>query len=253
MSRRSRNLAARYVAFAVAWVFAVALLAGPAAPVSSTIEVCHFPPGIPDDFHTITISESALPAHLEHGDRSGACNALCASICDDGDACTVDDTADCEQVGCPTVSTPVDCDDSLGCTEDSCDSVQGCQHVPIICGLDETCNPNLGICLPNIGECPCWGDVADLLECQVPSGNQLVTCVVVDEPEVTALGTTSAGATFVTGVSVVADQFGGDGVFECTTACADSTSAFLDVTDEEASTCSAHIRFAIEHFGCPFP
>jgi len=39
------------------------------------VEVCHIPPGHPENAHTITISENALSAHLEHGDRIGACES----------------------------------------------------------------------------------------------------------------------------------------------------------------------------------
>ncbi len=37
------------------------------------VELCHVPPGDPDAQHTITIGESAVDAHLEHGDLLGAC------------------------------------------------------------------------------------------------------------------------------------------------------------------------------------
>jgi Tol biopolymer transport system component len=37
------------------------------------ITICHIPPGNPENAHEITISESALPAHLAHGDYAGAC------------------------------------------------------------------------------------------------------------------------------------------------------------------------------------
>jgi len=36
-------------------------------------EVCHVPPGNPDNAHTICISASALDAHIAHGDYLGAC------------------------------------------------------------------------------------------------------------------------------------------------------------------------------------
>ena len=72
------------------------------AVAAPKVEVCHFPPGNPDNFHTIRISANALSVHLAHGDTNGACNAVCAQICDDGDACTIDDTDDCEQLGCPS-------------------------------------------------------------------------------------------------------------------------------------------------------
>ena len=37
------------------------------------VTICHIPPGNPDNPQTITVSENALPAHLEHGDSLGAC------------------------------------------------------------------------------------------------------------------------------------------------------------------------------------
>jgi hypothetical protein len=42
------------------------------------VDVCHIPPGNPDNAHTITISENALDAHLEHGDKIGACDSTAA-------------------------------------------------------------------------------------------------------------------------------------------------------------------------------
>lgn len=38
------------------------------------VDVCHIPPGNPENAHTITISENAVEAHLEHGDYLGACD-----------------------------------------------------------------------------------------------------------------------------------------------------------------------------------
>ncbi len=38
------------------------------------VTICHIPPGNTDNPHTITISESALDAHLAHGDTIGACD-----------------------------------------------------------------------------------------------------------------------------------------------------------------------------------
>jgi len=38
------------------------------------IVICHYPPGNPDARHTITIDESALDAHLAHGDTIGPCS-----------------------------------------------------------------------------------------------------------------------------------------------------------------------------------
>lgn len=38
-------------------------------------EVCHIPPGNPENAHTICVSASALDAHEAHGDYLGACEA----------------------------------------------------------------------------------------------------------------------------------------------------------------------------------
>lgn len=37
------------------------------------VTICHVPPGNPSNAHTIEISYSALPAHILHGDKVGAC------------------------------------------------------------------------------------------------------------------------------------------------------------------------------------
>ncbi len=37
------------------------------------VTICHIPPGNPDNAHTIEIDESALAAHLAHGDSEEAC------------------------------------------------------------------------------------------------------------------------------------------------------------------------------------
>jgi hypothetical protein len=35
--------------------------------------ICHIPPGNPANAHTITVGNPAVPAHLAHGDKLGAC------------------------------------------------------------------------------------------------------------------------------------------------------------------------------------
>jgi hypothetical protein len=40
---------------------------------SAKVTICHIPPGNPDNAHTITVSENAVPAHLAHGDTLGEC------------------------------------------------------------------------------------------------------------------------------------------------------------------------------------
>ena len=43
---------------------------------SSTTTICHIPPGNPGNNHTITIGESALNAHIGHGDVSMPCEVV---------------------------------------------------------------------------------------------------------------------------------------------------------------------------------
>ena len=71
--------------------------------------VCHIPPENPANFHTIIISDKALSAHLAHGDLSGACDQNAATLCDDGNACTIDEFV----AGTTTCAPhePVSCDD----------------------------------------------------------------------------------------------------------------------------------------------
>ena len=49
------------------------LVAGAAAAGGAKVDVCHIPPGNPDNAHTINVSDSALSAHMAHGDTEGAC------------------------------------------------------------------------------------------------------------------------------------------------------------------------------------
>ena len=37
-------------------------------------EICHIPPGNPDNRHTIRVGESAASAHMAHGDHRGECD-----------------------------------------------------------------------------------------------------------------------------------------------------------------------------------
>ena len=47
--------------------------------------VCHVPSGNPENAHTIEVGESAVPAHLAHGDTEGACPEETPSDGDEGD------------------------------------------------------------------------------------------------------------------------------------------------------------------------
>jgi hypothetical protein len=74
-----------------------ALIASAAWADDAKVQVCHVPPGNPGNFHTITVGQDALQAHLDHGDLAGACSASCDILCSDGKPCT---TGEC---GCPCV------------------------------------------------------------------------------------------------------------------------------------------------------
>jgi len=39
----------------------------------SKVSICHRPPGNPNNAHTITVDESAVKAHMGHGDKLGEC------------------------------------------------------------------------------------------------------------------------------------------------------------------------------------
>lgn len=49
-------------------IFSFSVFAG-----NEKVDVCHIPPGNPDNAHTINVSENAVSAHLAHGDYLGAC------------------------------------------------------------------------------------------------------------------------------------------------------------------------------------
>ncbi len=75
--------------------------------------------------------------------------------CDDGDECTAGDT--CSEGVCQTGPEPTNCDDGSICTEDSCDSAEGCIYVTVLecndgndCTAD-TCDPVEG-CVSDVIE-----------------------------------------------------------------------------------------------------
>ncbi|MFY9820783.1 MAG: calcium-binding EGF-like domain-containing protein [Thermoanaerobaculia bacterium] len=132
-------------------------LGAPAWADNAKVQVCHIPPGNPGNFHTITISENALQAHLGHGDLLGSCNSHCDQLCDDGNPCTIDacDATD----HCALNHPPVNCDDGNLCTIDSCDPARGCVSTPKtcvdsnLCTID-SCDPLTGACVFPPVSCP---------------------------------------------------------------------------------------------------
>jgi hypothetical protein len=155
--------------------------------------MCHVPPGNPDNFHTITISENAVEAHLAHGDLPGSCDESCEQLCDDGDLCSVDDCA--VGGGCDN-SGATDCDDSEECTIDRCDSTLGCMYDPVGSGVScddgmpctypDMCDgsgecageDDLACCLPGDpdGRCDDENECTTVDECVVPAGEDKGAC-----------------------------------------------------------------------------
>lgn len=119
-------------------------------PVSKKVQVCHLPPGNPANFHTITISANALPAHLAHGDLAGPCSENCSTLCSDGDPCTVD-ACDPDTEQCAAYHPPVNCDDGNLCTADTCSPASGCQSTPVVCNDGDNCT--VDACDPKTGQC----------------------------------------------------------------------------------------------------
>jgi hypothetical protein len=154
-------------------VLGTAYLSVRPADADDRVTLCHFPPGHPENFHTITVGAAAAEAHIRnHGDVLGECCAIDA-ICDDGNACTANFCADnvC-------TSEPVDCDDGNPCTNEvGCDPQVGCISEPVTCGEGEACNRDTGACLP-VGQCPCWSgsNPIALLERAFANANPF-TCV----------------------------------------------------------------------------
>lgn len=174
----------------------LALLTLGAPAWAAKVTICHVPPGNPGNFHTITVNDNALQAHLGHGDLVGACSAHCSRLCDDGNACTIDACDANEQ--CKVTHPPVNCDDGNACTTDTCNPVSGCSSAQrvcsdanlctvdscdpltgncvfpeVACAPGETCNPANGNCENNVDECessPCVHG-----ECE--DGNNAYTCL----------------------------------------------------------------------------
>ena len=127
-----------------AFVMASAVLLLGSAALAQKVDICHVPPGNPGNAHTISVSQSAVAAHLAHGDSLGACE------------CRVDG----------------DCTNDNLCDEDHCARGK-CQHVPLSCPAQPcVANP---VCVPETGECvgspvDCGNGVCD------PSAGGCVPC-----------------------------------------------------------------------------
>jgi hypothetical protein len=93
------------------------------AGTAATVEICHFPPGNPAKFQTITIRAAALRAHLAQGDFPGPCADDCnlfSSVCNDGNPCTEDICSANGTCSNPAKSDGTPCDDGNSCTQATC-------------------------------------------------------------------------------------------------------------------------------------
>ncbi len=154
---------------------AVALVLGATTFAASDpkVQVCHIPPGNPGNYHTLTVSASALKAHLAHGDLAGPCGDFCAWLCDDGDACTQDAGAFDPATGrCACTNAPVDCTASTCLQVAGCDPRLGCQYTvnagaacdsdgnvctgPDVCDAEGVCQAGLPVpgCCRSEADCP---------------------------------------------------------------------------------------------------
>lgn len=134
MSANTTSIALHAGLLSLALLLVSPLPTGAAPP--PRVEVCHVDGE--GSFHTLSIPETALDAHLDnHGDGDGSCDETCEALCDDGDACTVDCDVDSGSCYAEGYQPDVDCDDGDPNTADSCSSTSGCINTPIV---TETCN-----------------------------------------------------------------------------------------------------------------
>ncbi len=252
-------------------LFLMAIFAASAALAGggqTKVDVCHIPPGNPANWHTITVGQPAVNAHVtNHGDMIGTCDAICESLCEDGNMCTQDvDPAgdDCECLDAP--GPPVDCIDDDPCTVDDCDPDTGCDNSPVVCEDDgnlctvemcdpltgdcvgtpvvcptgETCDPTTGECGGSSATCPClddarwggWQSVAIVTD--LPPLTITSTCIAIgeDDPEPGTISVTGSGP---------APAWGVDGAF-CSGFDLGTGPYLIPVSPEEAGVCAGLIR-----------
>ena len=196
--KRGRRLSLVVVCVIAATTMAFGAPASFAAP-KPKVRVCHIPPGDPANFHTITISENALPGHLAHGDLMGSCNQSLDALCDDGNPCTVDVDATAET--CTDDPRPaVDCEDGNLCTLNTCNQESGgCTDLPKDCSDDNKCT--VDVCLEETGECQhaliaceegsfcdpetgfCGGNPCDTVMCTMVGECQAGACTVIEDEQ----------------------------------------------------------------------
>ena len=161
-----------------ALAFVSPLLLFGSTAMAGKVDICHVPPGNPSNANTINVSQSAVPAHLAHGDTAGACECRVNADCANDNQCDEDQCVrgKCQhpQISCPSqpcVANPV-CVPATG----------ECVGTPVDCGDDGVCDPSAGGCVPcdfresasvtnTSVQCP---NSSGCLECCNESANQLI-------------------------------------------------------------------------------
>jgi len=166
------KIAARNLASGILFLCSLALLAAPVAAGGKSsqcsgggkgkVTVCHRPPGNPANSHTLSISKSALKAHLGHGDVLGRCAPTCAADGADcaaaGDCCSDNCDAGVCAAACGTsgqgCESGADCCSGV-CTDTSKTCADQCTIGPELhgppCERDLDCCEGQGVCI--IGLC----------------------------------------------------------------------------------------------------
>ena len=94
-----------------------------AASAKGKVCLCHHPPGNPANVHTVCVGESAVKAHLKHGDTLGECSVVCGGdsgrTCAAGQFCKLEESVCSESAEgvCTAIPTscPVTLDPVCGC------------------------------------------------------------------------------------------------------------------------------------------
>ena len=147
-------------AFGAVRIAAFALLfglSGAVAAKNTKVELCHIPPGNPGNAQTLSVSESAVPAHLGHGDYLGPCvpaGPTCQEVCEDNNPCTIET---CEPGTTICIADPpqLNCDDGDPNTLDACDAAQGgCINTPLVMADPQTVTTTGAVQITLTGSAP---------------------------------------------------------------------------------------------------
>jgi alpha-tubulin suppressor-like RCC1 family protein len=172
------------------------------------VQICHTPPGEPEEEHTINVGLTALAAHLAHGDQLGPCESGDEPNDADGDAVT-DDFDACPHTPSGEVVDPTGC--SCSQTDSDADGAADC---------GDACSDTAAGAAVNVNGCSC-GQLDD-------DADQVSNCD--DGCPNTPVGEPPDG----TGCSCSQRDGDGDSVDDCADACLDTTTG--DEVDAQGCT-----------------